>query len=626
MPADGDLAATTGALLSVCARVLRETNDFDAVKLALGAMLCAVNADVQPPPRAGNTSDASSVWTQLEQTLASGGRAELTRAFTRHHYGRWATTLLVVGVQNWRAALTTSQAHELFDSHFLHAPAHQALSAIAAALGPTTTEADGCVPSDRASVCRALLVSMVGSGCLRRLFDAQLGELEGGVIDKAQVSADENDAFVSLLICLPSRLSNATRSAPPPALAPSTYFAKLTEAMVTSIGAMAHGRAMVHGGGVDDWLSGGAHSIALAMGGLLLGRIARLGHLSGALPHLIHNEPSPTQGGVKSAIERRRELCGALFASLPPGAVEAALEAVLRHAAAGHARVELLCSFCAPLTQRRYPPTPSPWHGPSQPGKPPRMADHSMTDHSAPMLTCTWRPSDAPLPFTATPPGSCCGSGSSSAASYRSERSNHSWRCSRHLEAATPPLPTQPRMRPPTPPRKLRVPRARPHLQGATPSTNPRIRVASQTHTRVASHTHMHMHMASHWRMHVHRCGVLLEAMHAVAEAWSAAAHVTHAPAAQQRYLTAALVCGLRALPPSSAASLISLLLGGVQTHLGAPDEETRRLGMRVAETVPTHGLLPASIPVVPCPWPCRPQDAFLQSRRKPQIPSMAPP
>ena len=136
----------------------------------------------------------------------------------------------------------------------------------------------------------------------------------------------------------------------------------------------------------------------------------------------------------------------------------------------------------------------------------------------------------------------------------------------------------------------------------------------------------MHMHMASHWRMHVHRCGVLLEAMHAVAEAWSAAAHVTHAPAAQQRYLTAALVCGLRALPPSSAASLISLLLGGVQTHLGAPDEETRRLGMRVAETVPTHGLLPASIPVVPCPWPCRPQDAFLQSRRKPQIPSMAPP
>jgi len=60
----------------------------------------------------------------------------------------------------------------------------------------------------------------------------------------------------------------------------------------------------------------------------------------------------------------------------------------------------------------------------------------------------------------------------------------------------------------------------------------------------------------------------LARALDGVAAAWGSAAHVTHAPLAQQRYLTAALLLGLDALPAAAAEALVAPLLSGVEQHL----------------------------------------------------------
>ena len=49
-------------------------------------------------------------------------RDALSRVFVREHYARWMATLLGPGLDNWRGALTTSQATALFDCHVLRAP------------------------------------------------------------------------------------------------------------------------------------------------------------------------------------------------------------------------------------------------------------------------------------------------------------------------------------------------------------------------------------------------------------------------------------------------------------------------------------------------------------------------
>ena len=80
---------------------------------------------------------------------------------------------------------------------------------------------------------------------------------------------------------------------------------------------------------------------------------------------------------------------------------------------------------------------------------------------------------------------------------------------------------------------------------------------------------------------------LLFESIRGVAEAWSSASHVSRASIRQQRYLTTVLLEGLAAVSPvDAAATLVPTLLGGVQQHLGAPEDTSRRLGMRVAEAV----------------------------------------
>ena len=78
----------------------------------------------------------------------------------------------------------------------------------------------------------------------------------------------------------------------------------------------------------------------------------------------------------------------------------------------------------------------------------------------------------------------------------------------------------------------------------------------------------------------------LTRALDGVAAAWGSAAHVTHAPLAQQRYLTAALLQGLDALPAAAAEALVAPLLSGVEQHLRSGLDAVRKLGMRVAERV----------------------------------------
>ena len=147
-----DLSTASGALATVCSRVLHETREPEAAKLALGAVLYVVDASIATSPAplpTGGGPDVAAVAHQLMQVveLSSGRRSELAAAFVRQHYSRWAATLFGPALNNWLGALTSAQVQELFDSHFLRAPPREAIEAIGAALQMPEPAGDGAPPT-----------------------------------------------------------------------------------------------------------------------------------------------------------------------------------------------------------------------------------------------------------------------------------------------------------------------------------------------------------------------------------------------------------------------------------------------------------------------------------------------
>ena len=123
MTADVALSAACGALAALCGRTLRETRDPASATLALGAMRCILEPQTPPPPSSEvkEPPEAASIRILLADLLAESAaqRETLSRLFVREYYARWMATVLGVGFDNWRGALTASQAAALFDCHVL---------------------------------------------------------------------------------------------------------------------------------------------------------------------------------------------------------------------------------------------------------------------------------------------------------------------------------------------------------------------------------------------------------------------------------------------------------------------------------------------------------------------------
>ena len=80
-------------------------------------------------------------------------------------------------------------------------------------------------PADdrRSSTCASLLVSMLKADKVRLLLIEQFAS-------KPTSTADEdydNNLLVTMLVSMPERVANATRTAPPPSLTPTTFFRNL---------------------------------------------------------------------------------------------------------------------------------------------------------------------------------------------------------------------------------------------------------------------------------------------------------------------------------------------------------------------------------------------------------------
>ena len=418
------------AAASACLRALADADSPAAAKSALSAGLCLVDAAA---PLEFPTASAATQ--KIHELLGGGDRARLARLFARRHYARWAAALLGPFLRDWLSALTQAEAAALFHRQLLRAPPRDALHALAAALRKMPDDAPPPPPPPRAAACAALLAQFVEERRLQALFT----EWAAGA---AADDAADADALVTLLCSMPERAANLLGRAPPAALGAANYFGAACEQLLAALEA-----APVQNGATLDVLASA-----------LLGRVATLGHFGSLVPLLV-------RGGDGGGAAR----WGRLLARLPDRAVEGALEAALRGAAARRVAPAVVCALFAPLLRAS------------------RTARFVAGER---LLLLRVLPSDA-LPLLVALLGAADG-------------------------------------------------------DGAT----------------------------------------LRKAATALADAWGAAAHVTHAPLAQQRYVSEATLAALDALPAASATDLLPTLLTGVQQHLFSPAAPVRKLGMKVAQRV----------------------------------------
>ena len=507
-------AAVAGALSALCGRTLRETRDLEAAKVALGAMLRLLDPNaVLPLSPSSSSADAAHMMDQVHATFTAGQHTahELSIAFLRNHYRRWAATLLADGLRNWRAALTSAQARELFDSQLLLAPPREALEALGAALhrcggsGGSSDATSTSLEASHASVLVGLLASMLREGRVRCFWDTLAATPPPTAGRLAASEEEEDEAVCSLLVALPSRVSNALRAAPPAALAPSAFYRALVSELLAAyerrvvVSGAVVGGAVVSGAVVSGGEAAAVGLSARAVGtaGMLLGRLARLGHFGVVLEMIVDsmaaNGADDAAGGGSGS---SHGLACQLLAALPAFASEAALEAGVLLAARGRVSTVTLCALFTPLLR------------------------------ASPAARLVLRERLLLVRILPT--------------------------------AALPALVA---------------------LLRAIPAD---VEIGDELKGELGGEIGGEGGVAG---LGAHY-GALAEATRAVAEAWSAPSHVTHAPMRQQRYLTAALVHVLEALPTSISSAITTTLLSGVQVHLGAPDEAIRRLGMRVAEVV----------------------------------------
>ena len=124
------------AVMALASRVVREATEPDAVKAALGAVVCLLQPECTEVRHVGptGTGDAAELVRQVAELLTTAPRTELARVFVARYYTRWAALLLGPSLVSWLSLLSRAHREELFFAHFLDAPPREALEAVASAL------------------------------------------------------------------------------------------------------------------------------------------------------------------------------------------------------------------------------------------------------------------------------------------------------------------------------------------------------------------------------------------------------------------------------------------------------------------------------------------------------------
>ena len=198
------------AVMALAARVLREATEPDAVKAALGAVVCLLQPECTEVHHVSptGTGNAAELVRQVAELLTTAPRTELARVFVARYYTRWAALLLGPSVVSWLSLLSRTAREELFFAHFLHAPPREALEAVASALQSSRHVAaadasDGGASASAllvATVCVTVLEQMVARRRMVQLFETVARE------GASAPGGAETDSLVSLLCSLPERL------------------------------------------------------------------------------------------------------------------------------------------------------------------------------------------------------------------------------------------------------------------------------------------------------------------------------------------------------------------------------------------------------------------------------------
>ena len=355
---DDDLVAAASTVCAACNRVLSHSNNPTVVQHALAAMLCVVDptADFLQLGCAADEPAGDGVETLKAHLadvlcLSTSRRVALTRvAMERKIYARWTATLLGIGLHTWRGALTSEQAALLFDSHFLRAPPREALEALTDALGlasehehdvPGEPRRGGSAAERRVAVLVQLLAAMVKAHRLRVLVEEHLNRplpvpaSTSAVSPACTLDGQDDDTLVALLVTLPSRVSNAVRSAPAAILAPQAYYRTVVGEMLLALANARDAALTKERAAVSEAQPSKCSPRARAFAGRLLGRIARLGHFRGVLPLLLEGPSVMGEEGSDASRPRipRRGARGAhqcwseLLVALPAASMEAVVGA-----------------------------------------------------------------------------------------------------------------------------------------------------------------------------------------------------------------------------------------------------------------------------------------------------------
>ena len=320
-PTTAEHKATSLTLITLCARTLHSSRDPDAAKLALSCVLACIDPSHTPPE--ANPDDAAelqSISDAAKDALKLPPRSALASTFIFYHYRRWVAALLDFGLPNWYAALTSADAAALFDSHFVNAPPRDSFAALVHDL---SNERTGTPADDRrCSVCASILVSMVKAGKVRLLLSEQIESQPRSTADEEY----DNTMLATMLFSIPERVANATRAAPPPILAPSTFFRNLATDLLKALPPQ----------------PGPPPPRARKLGGYLIGRIAKLGHFKCLIPVLL-----PKGGWKKGSEDASR--WSAMLSLMTAGGVESAIEAAVIHVGEGKSTIESLITLFLPL-------------------------------------------------------------------------------------------------------------------------------------------------------------------------------------------------------------------------------------------------------------------------------------
>ena len=149
------------AVMALAARVVREATEPDAVKAALGAVVCLLQPECTEVRHVGptGTGDAAELVRQVAELLTTAPRTELARVFVARYYTRWAALLLGPSLVSWLSLLSRAASEAERGDRLPHLLLIKRTVAIVVPLAEQVDQLDLVIPHDR----KQLLLDRLGA-------------------------------------------------------------------------------------------------------------------------------------------------------------------------------------------------------------------------------------------------------------------------------------------------------------------------------------------------------------------------------------------------------------------------------------------------------------------------------